>query len=424
MISKFKLFNNPNNFIKIKRLFESSKFSIFEEENEIEEDISDFFGDLIENTKFEIDLDDEIILFEGKKSLRTDQEDIIHIGEEYNRVFKIRIKILNSGESNMNEDDIMDLKSGINYLSLKYELLQCESGGNNGSRYVSYTDIDPMNDLKVEDGEIKVNGSIVDDLYLFLKFDKIKISESDLTKYYQWSDYSIEDDKVFIYLSMEDLTRVFIPKSESKYKEILLDGGIIDRYFGSDYDPSLSELSGPYSDMDDDNKIKLANVIIYDQGGLEEFVKKNPNVYGIEKLTEMSIRSLIKRDNTHLLESIYKIGSDQGILVDEITSRIGTYRCDAHENQNYQEISDSFYNILNKFITYKDCGEKGLRIRFSYDWVEGSLIDIDEQSLVEIFYDWVDSIDYKFNPRLSDYGKVDSKELNIEISEIIESFKK
>jgi hypothetical protein len=106
---------------------------------------------------------------------------------------------------------------------------------------------------------------------------------------------------------------------------------------------------------------------------------------------------------------------------------IGDFASDAHAGKNLKEIQNSFDDMLSKHCSYTVDGED-MKIRFSNDWIRDVQMYILNESLESIFSNWVTEeiprSEKDLKPRLSDWGDIDKKELNIEISGIVDNYKR
>lgn len=463
-------------FFESKNSNNCSRSLLTSEYEDIIEDIEDFFADLFVSDNIEIELSTVSSFFtENKKVKRSEDQSVqtLRIGSEYVRSFVIFIR---PSSFDIFEEDLDYLKSGIHRLGVKYGFVYCDSN--------LLDDIDPY-ELIVSNNDLRIPSDLVTDveigspisvgnLNVYFKLNEVTVSELILAEYYDWKDYvSDESGKVFIDVNKDFLIDTFIDskRTNSNYIDILRGDYEGRYYYNSDYTPSPSELGDQYSYLDDKNKIRILKIIIDKYGGLESFVDRNIDNSRISQLDGMSsddfYKSMTGYRLTHTLSEMYKIGYDGSLgestsrLFDDITMTIGDWTAQAHESQNCKEIEDSFWGIVDKHVSYTKYikkvnksviyldgkivkywqirevdrprskksewveDEERFKIPFDYDWTD-IYLDLYKESLESIFTTWVDENVGKsnLNPQLSDYGDVDKKSLNAEISGIIDRYQK
>jgi hypothetical protein len=106
--------------------------------------------------------------------------------------------------------------------------------------------------------------------FLVKKKQAVKITQTQLAKYYDWSRYEEKDDSIYVEYNLEDLSDLLLSR-DSNYKDLLIDGsGIYDSYWGSDYQPDFNSLFEYH--LDKENKVLAVNALIKEAGGLKDFV--------------------------------------------------------------------------------------------------------------------------------------------------------
>jgi hypothetical protein len=294
--------------------------------------------------------------------------------------------------------------------------------------------------------------------FLVKKKQAVKITQTQLAKYYDWSRYEEKDDSIYVEYNLEDLSDLLLSR-DSNYKDLLIDGsGIYDSYCGNDYQPDFNSLFEYY--LDKENKSLFVKALIKDAGGLEEFVSYigdecDDMVYDAIKVMiedkegepESTKEERKTKDITEYLlkerfyNTLKQISNDSEILSD-IKQSYGDWASNAHAEANLQQIKDEFDEILDDNFTYikgtrevekkskfnKDENgnwrtykeeETFYLIRFSDDWIEDFEVDdLEQESLETIFSEYcykTEKTGYELKPHFSDYGDVDDKEWNKDI---------
>lgn len=424
------------------------KYHQFISESLDNNDIKEYFSDLIDNG-FHFDIED--VYYEDTYSTHTKKNELNLV--DYDKYEDYQLLISGGNYYNGLVVRIWPNKnSKFENLTLDFRsaLSQIEASGLKIFNLKSFSDNPDINqpsewtDLEVEDilllnNKIVLHNGEIDEIQkqmeiYFYTNEEEKMSDAKLAEYYEWSEYEEESSKIFINVQLSDLVENFCsPKSE--YFKILTDEyneDLLDSYRNGNYSPSPSELGQRYSYLNKENIIKLFNCLI-NKSGWEVFLKYIPS--DLQKLTKDEfLETITNYKQEHNLCFIFsEIYEDYSDIIDEIRWLIGSYEADAHADKNLKEIWDAFYNMIGKHITYTQFNKnieaenrKFVRISFSNEWIIDSKIDLMHESVETIFSNWVsESIpDYEkqIRPRLSDYGEVDVKYLNIEISEIISNY--
>jgi hypothetical protein len=294
--------------------------------------------------------------------------------------------------------------------------------------------------------------------FLVKKKQEIKITQTQLAKYYDWSRYEEKDGSIYVDYNLEDLSDLLLSR-DSNYKDLLIDGsGIYDSYWGNDYQPDFNSLFQYH--LDKENKALVVKALIKDAGGLEQFVSYigdecDDMVYDAIKVmmvdkegeSETTNEERKIKDITEYLlkERFYntlKQMSKDSELLSDIKQLYGDWASNAHAEANLQQIKDEFDEILDDNFTYikgtrevekkskfnKDENgnwrtykeeETFYLIRFSNDWMEDfEADDLEEESLETIFSEYcykTEKTGYELKPHFSDYGDVDDKEWNKDV---------
>lgn len=301
--------------------------------------------------------------------------------------------------------------------------------------------------LKDESGDITKDIQIDNSIGLFVMDKKeTKIDAKELCEYYEWlsekdKDTFIEGDDIYIVVGMEDLADILLG-DEKSYKSQLIYGIDDDYYYSSEYYPDTNSLFSYY--LNKENDVLTIKALIKEYGGLEEFVKEADNEE-LEGLTEDEvIEYLLKERFYRTLDNLCK-DSD---LIQDIKQTYGDYAVSAHQDENYQNLVNEFDNIVgdrsygaelsyskyDKEVEVKKTYTKqdGTRethtypevqtfykIKFDNKWLENFDYDfLENESLYDIFREycqaWLGT--FKFEPHFSDYGSVDLKEFNGDVT--------
>ena len=294
--------------------------------------------------------------------------------------------------------------------------------------------------------------------FLVKKKQAVKITQTQLAKYYDWSRYEEKDGILYVEYNLEDLSDLLLSR-DSNYKDLLIDGsGIYDSYWGNDYQPDFNSLFDYY--LDKENKSLFVKALIKDAGGLEQFVSHigdecDDMVYDTIKVMmedkegepeSTKEERKIKDITEYLLKerfynTLKQISNDSEILSD-IKQSYGDWSSNAHAEKNLEEISSEFDEILDDNFTYikgtrevekkskfnKDENgnwrtykeeETFYLIRFSDDWMEDFEVDdLEQESLETIFSEYchkTEKTGYELKPHFSDYGDVDDKKWNKDV---------
>jgi hypothetical protein len=301
--------------------------------------------------------------------------------------------------------------------------------------------------LKDESGDITKDIQIDDNIGLFVMDEKeVKINAKELCEYYEWlsekdKDTFIEGDDIYIVVGMEDLADILLG-DEKSYKSQLIDGIDGDHYWGSDYYPDTNSLFS--YDLNKENSVLTIKALIKEYGGFEEFVKEADNDK-LEGLTEDEvIEYLLKERFYSTLDNLCK-NSD---LVQDIKQTYSDHASSAHQEENYKDLVNEFDNIVGdrsygaelsytkydkevevkKTYTKQD-GTKEThtypevqtfyKIKFDNKWLEDFDYDfLQNESLYDIFREYCQAHlgTFKFEPHFSDYGSVNSKEFNADVT--------
>jgi hypothetical protein len=276
--------------------------------------------------------------------------------------------------------------------------------------------------------------------------ESFEVKDKDLVEYYNWSDVIVKDNSVYTEISLEDLSNLILSR-KSDYKDILVKGeeAMYDNYFGSDYQPDTPSMF--QYNLNKENGALLIKAMIKELGGLENFISECNNEYLEGKSEEEVIEYLLKE---RFYDTLKKLCKDSEVC-QEVKQTIGDWNMHAHIDEEYKNVINEFDRIVSKelkfskedkevkkYYTTKDAEGNQVRreyedivtfyiIPYNNDWIgEKDEDDLKDKSLYEIFMDWLSeqNLNYDMNPRLSDYGDVDSKSLNKDIKYDLEGYLK
>ena len=280
--------------------------------------------------------------------------------------------------------------------------------------------------------------------------ESVQIKPKDLVTYYKWKVDLMKGDIPYVEVDLEEMADLMLSR-RSEYKDSLVKGQeyMWDYYDISSYYPDRESLFR--YELDKENQILLIKCLVKDFGGFEKFrplIAKYSSVSELEQFdTEEKMVSYLanERYNNTILNIIKgEFNMNEQPLM-EISDTIANWSMSCHCDNNYKEIIDDFDEIVGdempftkvekevtKYYTSKD-GERReyktevtfYQIPFDNKWIED--IDSDhlfDKKLESVFREWVNeqNFDYTMNPRLSDYGDVDSKKMNEDIRRYLERY--
>ncbi len=402
-------------------------------------EIRDYFSDLIDSG-FGIDIIDNIYYDTTYQHLskeygitmvdfdRHESYQLMFSGSKYRE--GIIIKLLVSGGATF-EDVTIDFQNSISQLdSIGFNLLKIRAISDNGN---GWDDLN-VNHISMKDSSIVLEGMNFEynQCVLELQFyidDEKKFNDIDVARYYGWTGYEKDESgNISIKLETSDVISTFGYKSE--YYQILLEyEDIFDRYRNhGNYVPQVKEFGQRYFGIDKENMIKLLTYII-DSSNWNVFLDKYVENEELKTLSKDNflIEITSYKQERNLCSVLENCNADYSDIISDIRWIIGDFASDAHAGKNLKEIQNSFDDMLSKHCSYTVDGED-MKIRFSNDWIRDVQMYILNESLESIFSNWVTEeiprSEKDLKPRLSDWGDIDKKELNIEISGIVDNYKR
>lgn len=275
--------------------------------------------------------------------------------------------------------------------------------------------------------------------------DRVSITQNQLSKYYDWSVTFEKDGQLFAEIDLEDMADQILAR-RSSHKDSLVKGQEVmwDYYDISYYYPEINSLF-EYT-LNSENSKLLVESIIKELGGYLQVInlirdEGSEQVY--EKVKDMKEGELVD----YLLrerfrKTIEEIGLETEVMK-EVRDVVANWEMGAHCDDNYKEIISEFDRIVEKALGDFHKVEKEVtkhwttstgerreyktevtyfRIPYSNDWIiDLDIEDLKDRNLNDIFRDWLseERLSYEMNPRFSDWGDVDNKELNKDIRSIL-----
>lgn len=279
-----------------------------------------------------------------------------------------------------------------------------------------------LDEVEFKDGMIvveKTHQKYFNAIYVYL-YDKEEtfITDLQVVDYYNWKyDYKDEQDHVYIEYDFVQLVKDFLSDKDRYYNLLTNPDSIHDYYYSSDYEPDLESFFNYY--LDKDNTQNLIEKMVDINGGYKKVI----GVFEDDK--EYSESEIY----TYLVNNPKKLQYlDDTDLLDEITTLCGSYLCDAHIEENSNDIKTAFFKELNKIIQYDEVKleDKTIyRIKFDSEWYIDRNYDSNDMSnfkhIADVMYEWIyhEGMTFTINPYFSDYGDMDVKEFNKEVKSIL-----
>jgi hypothetical protein len=347
------------------------------------------------------------------------------------------IKIITT--RNISNDDVTDaLKFATSIIS---ELADAD--------YMLYDEGGELDmDAVIIKGGLFIDGDLEAENYIsvFVKQkDEVSITQNQLSQYYDWSVAFEKDGQLFAEMDLEDMSDYILSRSSS-YKDSLVKGQEVmwDYYDISDYYPEINSLF-EYTLNSENGKLLVESIVkelggylqvinlIRDEGGEQTYEKVKDMKEG--ELVDYLLRERFRK-------TIEEIGLETEVMK-EVRDVVANWEMGAHCDDNYKEIISEFDRIVEKALGDFDKIEKEVtkhwttsagerreyktevtyfRIPYSNDWIiDLHIEDLKDKNLNDIFRDWLSeqSFNYEMNPRFSDWGDVDNKELNKDIRSIL-----
>lgn len=258
------------------------------------------------------------------------------------------------------------------------------------------------------------------------------ITSKTVADHYDWKYDEEINDVVYLHIDVEDMADELISKRCS-YKKILTDGIDYDNYFSFDYQPDIDSLF-QYS-LNKENSELLVKSLIKEIGGPTSTLElinnstlnnKSNNIHHTEGLRNEIVNFLL---NERFRKNLIILCKDSEI-VGEIKQLCGDWNMSAHVAANESDIWSEFIVIIDKEIESYKIIKKDDKTFFSIplniEWYremdQSTRENID--SLRDVFKEWSSemSFNYDLDPKWSDYGSVDKKSMNEDISIILNKY--
>ena len=283
--------------------------------------------------------------------------------------------------------------------------------------------------------------------------ETITVNTKQLVDFYGWNVDVEKEGKIWAEIDLEDLADKILRRG-SNYKDSLVKGQehMWDYYEMHYYEPEINNLFS-YT-LEKETKELLAKALIKEFGGFDEvknWEKNNTtsskNSFPKDFQTEEELVDFfVNERNNELLKKWIESAFSDSEVYREVTDTVANWEMSAHCDDNYKEIVDDFEDTVrddvgsfekvikevNKHYTRND----GSRVEYKSDvtyyqfpysneWIED--VDSDylyNRDLDDIFRDWLDeqNHNYELNPRLSDYGSVDDKKMNLDIRSYLKRY--
>lgn len=281
-----------------------------------------------------------------------------------------------------------------------------------------------INSVRIENGIYYNNNEINNISICFVCNKDVSIDQIKLSEINGWEPDSIKDNKIWIKVKKNELVDLLIsPRSD--YIDGLKDWDeIYDYYDVYNYSTDIYTLLKYELDK---NNIELLVISLIKKHGIDIFNYENEKIKNQDDCINYYLNNINK-----LVEVIERLNKTQEPL-NEILDIVGTYRMDAHINQNYKDLIEEFDEIVEKdFYFYKeeDGEETYYYLNFDNSWLD--VRDFDDyymeefKSLHDVFENYINSkiFNYILYPNFKDYGDYDSVQMNGEISEYLRNYKK
>lgn len=281
---------------------------------------------------------------------------------------------------------------------------------------------------------------------------KYEFTQKEIADYYKWEcDYIDDKGNIYIHIDTEDLSYILLERN-SHYLRILEKGieAMWDDYDSHYYIPETDSFFN-YS-LDKENEVLMVKAMIKEAGGWD--VLKDENIV-VD--IDQDFNSEDEFINYVLKERFYETLKDMckdSEICQEVKQTVADWEMSAHVDQNYDAIISEFdrkvgeefeYSKVEKevqkyYTTTNSEGEKEKKyytdniiyyqIKFDKDWITDRDYDSEDlfkfSNLLDIFKEYCGHQYYSksMNPRMHDYGSVDSNALNSEIKSILNNFLK
>jgi len=282
--------------------------------------------------------------------------------------------------------------------------------------------------------------------------DSIKVTPKMMADYYEWKyDHSSDRGNIYTDIELEDMADTLLERKAS-YKEALVGGTehMWDYYDSINYIPDTNSFF-QYS-LNKENEILMVKAMIKEIGGWD--ILKDENIVTDKDVEFKTEEEFIKYV---LEERFYGTLNDMcrdSDICQEIKQVVADWEMSAHVDDNYDAIVSEFDDIVGKEFEFEKIkkeveksytstdsdGNKKVnkyktevtyyRIPFDEKWLDvTSDWDYDDMKrhitdLSDLFNEYCgqEYFSYSLNPRINDWGSVDSKALNEDIKSYLTRF--
>ena len=408
------------------------------------DDIRSYFRDIeLEGYKISIStmLCTEV---EGGFHIINDDDDFYDVmpgdGDDFYVGYKVEFNVDHPGSG---QDDVTSVfhESIRRILGEGYKLILVEN--NDGEDITKEFDHIYFQDGKIKNKYQPPTGGKSWDLYtthlgVYLMQDyKLEANYKNFKEIFNWNgDYHI-------YVPIDHLSSTIL-KNNDGWERVLINGyeEIEDNYESYYYAPD--GWHSLFRELDKENETLLLKCLIKESGGLETFIEECDDESLIGKNQQEVIDIILDDRYLNILDR-FDISDFESS--GDIRNLIADWYCSAHASQNLKEVYQAFDKIINQ--NFKDW-ERVMRERtiwssslkkniiiecphykigFDMVWLKSysSLYDIHDIHVADMFGEWTTdelSRTETLDPYFSDYGDVNTKDMNSDIKMELESFLK
>jgi hypothetical protein len=301
----------------------------------------------------------------------------------------------------------------------------------------------PLTDKQEDmaDGDIYISSAEL--VILVNQSEEVKLTDKMLAEIYEWKCDRIEGNNIYCHVDIDDMARAVLSRhAYERWGKILESGELnIGNYYGEGYYPEIRSMF-QYT-LDKDNRVLVVKLLIQELGGLESSIKElidDDNTYEnlVGKSEDEVIDFLLKE---RFISGIEHLSKDSEIM-GTVRETISDWERQAHCDQNWEDLISEFDEVVSevteytklekeveKYYTKKDTNERvyyktmvtHYELPFQDKWILDYAKTLKGYSLDSLFQEWCSDyyLDYKLEPNFKDWGDVDSKDLNKEITLIL-----
>jgi hypothetical protein len=382
--------------------------------------------------------------------------DILKVGDEISLGFMIRI-----GSSRGSDDLTTDFRTFINIMKSEGFLIWIEDDEGHISLESIYIykgslitwipekpgkPFTPNRD-DWSDGDIYISNS---EIFLYLKQDVIEIeNDLQLAKFYNWQDFKESGGDIYFEMDIEDLSTIMLNRN-STWPQTLLNGLDCSDYESHYYQPDINSLFQYHLGKDDE--VLMVKCVIKEFGGVKDFLDEIDDDIDPNASEDDVIKHVLSGGFYGKTEKVFKNSE----IVGDIRSLIADWESQAHCDRNEEEMYKGFDRILDReeikyekewkeskrfyYTAIKDSdGKVTGKKRVNYDdngwiykifyqqrWISDYEKVRNGESLRYVFSEWAYDcyFDYSLDnyTHFSDYGDVNTAEMNKEIKSVLENY--